>query len=195
MGYSSVCARARCGRIFLVVMVRIRRAYTGSTGGTRRVGDRILEGVPKAYDGDIQMIDSSSNRVHQHAANGKKTAIPLHGSLTERPDDQDPCPCRWMRPAHRAEAHRSQANDSRSADVMLESLTVGTILLGDRAYDSNKLLKTLAARGAWANVKPIPQRRNPKNSENGATENTISLRGSPTNSNTSEPSPPLQQTR
>ena len=36
------------------------------------VWDRLLEAVSKAYDGDIQMIDSSSIRVHQHAANGKK---------------------------------------------------------------------------------------------------------------------------
>ena len=33
---------------------------------------RILAEVSKAYEGDIQMIDSSSIRVHQHAANGKK---------------------------------------------------------------------------------------------------------------------------
>ena len=32
----------------------------------------ILSAVSKAYKGDIQMIDSSSIRVHQHAANGKK---------------------------------------------------------------------------------------------------------------------------
>jgi transposase len=40
----------------------------------RRAGhwDRILRAVSAAYDGDIQMIDSSSIRVHQHAANGKK---------------------------------------------------------------------------------------------------------------------------
>ena len=40
----------------------------------RRAGvwDYLLEAVSKAYDGDIQMIDSSSIRVHQHAANGKK---------------------------------------------------------------------------------------------------------------------------
>ena len=36
------------------------------------VWDRLLDAVSKAYDGDIQMIDSSSIRVHQHAANGKK---------------------------------------------------------------------------------------------------------------------------
>ena len=36
------------------------------------VWDRILQAGSKAYDGDIQMIDSSSIRVHQHAANGQK---------------------------------------------------------------------------------------------------------------------------
>lgn len=40
----------------------------------RRAGHwaRILQAVSAAYDGDIQMIDSSSIRVHQHGANGSK---------------------------------------------------------------------------------------------------------------------------
>lgn len=37
------------------------------------VWDRIMDAVSEAYDGDIQMIDSSVVRVHQHAANVKKT--------------------------------------------------------------------------------------------------------------------------
>ncbi|AAL52580.1 transposase [Brucella melitensis bv. 1 str. 16M] len=36
------------------------------------VWDRLFETVPKAYDGDIVMIDSTCVRVHQHAATGKK---------------------------------------------------------------------------------------------------------------------------
>ena len=36
--------------------------------------DRIFEAVSKAYDGDLQMIDSSSIRVHQHGAHVKKGA-------------------------------------------------------------------------------------------------------------------------
>jgi transposase len=36
------------------------------------VWDRIFEAVSQAYDGDLQMVDSSSIRVHQHAANVKK---------------------------------------------------------------------------------------------------------------------------
>jgi len=36
------------------------------------VFDRIMSAITEAYDGDIQMIDSTSVRVHQHAANSKK---------------------------------------------------------------------------------------------------------------------------
>jgi transposase len=36
------------------------------------VWDRILQVVSKAYDGKLQMIASSSIRLHQHAANGQK---------------------------------------------------------------------------------------------------------------------------
>ncbi len=39
------------------------------------VWDRIFEAVSKAYDGDLQMIDSSSIRVHQHGANVKKGGL------------------------------------------------------------------------------------------------------------------------
>ena len=68
------------------------------------VWDRLLEAVSRAYDGDIQMIDSSSIRVHQHAANTKKKmSIPLHGSLAGRPDHQNPCACRCLWPADRAQ--------------------------------------------------------------------------------------------
>ena len=36
------------------------------------VWDRIFEAVSAAYDGDLQMINSSSVRVHQHGGNVKK---------------------------------------------------------------------------------------------------------------------------
>ena len=49
-------------------------------GRWRKAGHwtRILQGVSEACDGDVQMIDSSSIRVHQHGANGpKKGADPI----------------------------------------------------------------------------------------------------------------------
>jgi len=36
------------------------------------VWDRIMAAVSQADDGEVQMIDSTSVRVHQHAANSKK---------------------------------------------------------------------------------------------------------------------------
>jgi Putative transposase of IS4/5 family (DUF4096) len=44
------------------------------------VWDRLLEAVSKAYDGDIQMIDSSSIRVHQHAIDQLAKSDPGMGS-------------------------------------------------------------------------------------------------------------------
>jgi putative transposase len=71
------------------------------------VWERLLEAVSQAYVGDIQMIDSSSIRVHQHAANAKKRRpIPLHGSLARRPDHQGSCRRRCQRPADRPRAER-----------------------------------------------------------------------------------------
>ena len=52
-----------------------------------------------------------------------------------------------------------QAHDGRAAADMLASLGQGNILLGDAAYDSNALRQDLAARGAWACIKPMPNRR------------------------------------
>jgi transposase len=51
-----------------------------------------------------------------------------------------------------------QAHDGRSAQDMLDTVGRGDVLLADRAYDSNALRQTLAARGARANVKPMPNR-------------------------------------
>lgn len=53
-----------------------------------------------------------------------------------------------------------QAHDGKSAADMLDSVGAGQTLLADRAYDSDGLRKTLADRGAWANIKPMPHRVN-----------------------------------
>jgi transposase len=52
-----------------------------------------------------------------------------------------------------------QAHDGRSADDMLDEIGDGSILLADRAYDSDAMREKLARRGAWACVKPMPGRK------------------------------------
>jgi transposase len=125
---------------------------------------RILEAVSAAYEGDIQMIDSSSIRVHQHAANAKKKmADPAlmgrsRGGLTTKIHalvDALGLPILLK-------LTEGQAHDGRSADDMLGTLGKDCVLLADRAHDSDAMRATLAERGAWACVKPMPNRkRNP----------------------------------
>jgi transposase len=53
-----------------------------------------------------------------------------------------------------------QAHDGRSAADMLDEIGADQVLLADRAYDSDALRQALAVRGAWANIKPMPNRDN-----------------------------------
>jgi transposase len=52
-----------------------------------------------------------------------------------------------------------QAHDGKSAQDMLDDLGNGQILLADRAYDSDAMRDTIAGQGAWANVRPMPNRK------------------------------------
>ena len=71
------------------------------------VRDRVLAAVSKIYAGDVQMVDSSSMRGHQPAANGQKSnAIPLHGPLMRRADHQNPCRGGCLRPADPPQDHQ-----------------------------------------------------------------------------------------
>jgi transposase len=53
-----------------------------------------------------------------------------------------------------------QAHDGKSAQDMMGTLNKGQILMADRAYDSDALRKAMADRGAWANIRPMPNRVN-----------------------------------
>ncbi len=65
--------RLRTGAPWADIPARYR-PYTTCVNRWRKAGIRamLLREVSKAYHGEIQMIDSSSIRVHQHAANGQK---------------------------------------------------------------------------------------------------------------------------
>ncbi|MEN3951233.1 IS5 family transposase [Iodidimonas sp. SYSU 1G8] len=120
---------------------------------------RILEAISAAYDGDVQMIDSSSIRVHQHAANGKKAERSRcmgrsRGGLTTKIHalvDVEGRPIRLK-------LTEGQAHDGRSAADMFETVKAGHILLADRAYDGDALRAAMAERGAWANIRAMPNR-------------------------------------
>ncbi len=52
-----------------------------------------------------------------------------------------------------------QAHDGRSAADMLDGIGKDQVLLADRAYNSNALREKLGERGAWANIRPLANRR------------------------------------
>lgn len=47
-----------------------------------------------------------------------------------------------------------QAGDAPAALDLIDGLTPGSILIADRAYDTNAIRDFTAARGAWANIPP-----------------------------------------
>lgn len=51
-----------------------------------------------------------------------------------------------------------QAYDGHSAHLMLDTLTPGSILLADRAYDAKRLRAAVADKGAFANIALMPGR-------------------------------------
>lgn len=56
-----------------------------------------------------------------------------------------------------------QAHDGRSGRDMVETVGEGQTLLADRGYDRDRLRDRLAARGAGANIRPMPtQKRFPR---------------------------------
>lgn len=55
------------------------------------VWDRIFEAVSAAYNGDLQSVDSSSIKVHQHASNVRR---PKKGA-PRLPVWHDPAPSAW----------------------------------------------------------------------------------------------------
>ena len=52
-----------------------------------------------------------------------------------------------------------QAHDGASAKDMLEGVGAGQVLPADRAYDTDHLRASRAARGAWANIRPLSRRK------------------------------------
>jgi transposase len=54
-----------------------------------------------------------------------------------------------------------QQSDIESASEMIADLPKGAMLLADKGYDANALRQAAAARGAWANIPPKSNRKDP----------------------------------
>ena len=93
------------------------------------VWDRLMDAITAAYDGDIQMIDSTSIPAHHQAATAKRGARSLPRSLPEPSHDQDP---RGRRPARPLDPARTQRGASARGACRSDSRPARTANVRDR---------------------------------------------------------------
>jgi transposase len=117
------------------------------------VWGRMLDAITAAYDGDIQMIDSTSIRAHQQAATAKR-------------GDRDHCLGRsggGLTTKIHAVVHAQglpirlsltagQAHDGQTANELLNHLGPHTIVLADKAYDADRIRALIEEQGATPNI-------------------------------------------
>ena len=129
----------------------------------RRAGiwDSIMQALAAAHDAAVQMIDTSMVRVHQHAAciadSGNQAVGRSRGGLTSKLHvvvDGKGLPLRLGITA-------GQAHDNRLCSTLLSGLAPRTMLLADRGYDAGWIRALVNEQGAWANIPPKRNRREP----------------------------------
>ena len=129
----------------------------------RRAGvwDRIMEALAAAHDTAVQMIDTSIVRVHQHGAciagNREQQMGRSRGGLTSKVHavvDANGLPVRLC-------LSPGEAHDNRLCPILLAGLRPKTMVLADRGYDADWIRALVNEQGAWANIPPKRNRRDP----------------------------------
>ena len=114
---------------------------------------------PKAHDGSVQMIDTSIVRVHQHGgcAGGGETRLMGRSEVVKTIHacvDTNGLPVRL-------ELTTGEAHDNRLVTKLLSDLKSGAMLLADRGYDADWIRAFAGEHGAWANIPPKRNRKDP----------------------------------
>lgn len=86
---------------------------------------------------------------------------PRHGSLARRPDEQDSRGRGHQWPAVHLALTPGEAHDNRLCSVLLSALLPQTMLLADRGYDADWIRELARQQGAWANIPPKRNRKDP----------------------------------
>ncbi len=140
----------------------LRPAITAlSVGDGQAFWDRIMEALAAAHDTVVQMIDTFIVRVHQHGAciagNREQHMGRSRGGLTSKGHvvvDANDLPVRLgLSPG--------EAHDNRLCPVLLAGLLPKTMVLADRGYDADWIRALVNEQGAWVNIPPKRNRRDP----------------------------------
>jgi transposase len=129
----------------------------------RRAGvwESIMRALTAAQNAAAQMIDTSMVRVHQHAAciadSGNQSVGRSRGGLTSKLHvvvDGQGLPVRvGITPG--------EAHDNRLCSALLTGLSPRTMVLADRGYDADWIRALVNQQGAWANIPPKRNRKDP----------------------------------
>src|SRR5215467_5913625 len=125
------------------------------------VWDRIMDALAAGHDAAVQMIDTSVVRVHQHGAciadNDHQDMGRSRGGLTSKIHavvDTNGLPVRLA-------LTPGEAHDNLLAAKLLSRLKSGAMLLGDCGFAANWIRTLVNHRGAWANIPPRRNRKEP----------------------------------
>ena len=125
------------------------------------VWDRILTAISHRNDADVQMIDSTIVRAHQHASCVRNSVGEgfgrSRGGLTTKIHavvDANGLPLQVA-------ITGGQQHDSLAARALLEGLPSCGMVLADKAYDAPEIRTFVSSRGGWANIPPRRNRRDP----------------------------------
>ncbi|MFZ5780186.1 MAG: IS5 family transposase [Pseudomonadota bacterium] len=125
------------------------------------VWDRLMDAIIAAHDGKVQMIDSTSVRVHQQAAAQKNRLEAFvsvsRGGLTTKLHARvvgNGLPVQL-------ELSAGQANDAPMAELLLNDLPKGAVVLADRAYDADWIRDVIDDQDCRACIPPKSNRTEP----------------------------------
>ena len=120
-----------------------------------------MDALAAGHDAAVQMIETSVVRVHQHGAcvadNNHQDMGRSRGGLTSKIHavvDTNGLP------VHLA-LTPGEAHDNRLCSVLLSALLPQTMLLADRGYDADWIRELARQQGAWANIPPKRNRKDP----------------------------------
>ncbi len=125
------------------------------------VWDRIMDALAAGHDAAVQMIDTSVVRVNQHGAsiagNREEHMGRSRGGLSSKIHavvDAAGLPVQvGLTPG--------EAHDNRLCPELLARLRPQSMLLADRGYDADWIRALVKQQGAWANIPPKRNRKEP----------------------------------
>ena len=150
-----------------------------------------MEALTAAHDTAVQMIDTSIVRVHQHGAciagNRQQHMGRSRGGLTSKVHavvDANGLPVRLS-------LSPGEAHDNRLCPELLAGLQPRTMVLADRGYDADWIRALVNEQGAWANIPPKRNRKDPSASALTSIGRATLLSGSSTRSSNADGSLPV----